>query len=168
LYQIEWSDDLSVGVEQIDDDHKVLIVIINKMIHEVGKNKDLLIHHFDELEDYTRYHFRREEKLMISQCLTDEDRVMVKGHIKEHQRFIKKIPELKKKILFASSADVSFETIDFLVSWLLDHIIVKDLSLSQCFTFNQDTVKDKRKNLLSLLVKKINKRLSLYSKVATY
>ena len=165
MYQIEWSDDLSVGVEQIDDDHKELIAIINKMINEVGKNKDLLLQHFDELEDYTRYHFRREEKLMIDQCLTDEDRAMVKEHLKEHKHFVKKIPELKKKIAFASSSDVSFETIDFLVTWLLDHIIVKDLSLSQCFIHNQATAKDKSKNFFYPFIERINKKLSLYSKV---
>ena len=157
-----WSDDLSVGVEQIDDDHKELIVIINKMINEVGKNKDLLMKHFDELEDYTRYHFTREEKLMISQCLTDEDRMMVKEHLKEHKLFINKIPELKNKIAFSPSTEVSFETIDFLVTWLLDHIIVKDLSLSQCFTSNRPK---KNKISFSSLIEKINKKLSIYNKV---
>ncbi len=164
MHKIEWSNDLSVGVELIDNDHKELIAIINKIIDEVA-NKDLLMDHFDELEDYTRYHFSREEKLMVSQCLTDEDRAMVKEHIKEHQLFIKKIPELKKKIEFASSSDISFEVIDFLVSWLLDHIIVKDLFLAQCFTFNKPTLKDKTKNFFSLFVERINKTLSLYTKV---
>ena len=165
MYKIEWNSDLSVGIEEIDTDHKELISIINKIIGEVDKDKDLLLSHFDELEDYTRYHFSREEKLMISQCLTSEDQTMVKKHIKEHHLFIKKIPELRKKIEFSASADVAYEAIDFLVSWLLNHIIEKDLSLSQCFTFKKPVAKQKNKNYFSWLTEKINKHLSLYTKV---
>ena len=165
MYKIEWNNDLSVGVEEIDTDHKELISIINKIIGEIDKDKDLLLAHFDELENYTRYHFSREEKLMISQCLTSEDRHMVKEHIKEHHLFIKKIPELRKKIEFAASSDISYEAIDFLVGWLLNHIIEKDLSLSQCFTFRKPTVKEKNKNYFFWLTEKINKNLSLYTKV---
>jgi len=165
LYKIEWSRNLSVGIEEIDNDHKELISIINKIIGEVDKDKLLLLSHFDELEDYTRYHFSREEKLMISQCLTSEDQIMVKEHIKEHHLFIKKIPELRKKIEFAASADIAYEVIDFLVGWLLDHIIEKDLSLSQCFTFKYPVVKQTKKNYFSWLTEKINKNLSLYTKV---
>jgi diguanylate cyclase (GGDEF)-like protein/hemerythrin-like metal-binding protein len=165
VHKIKWSNNLSVGVDQIDDDHKELITIINKMINEVDKNNNLLMQYFDELEDYTHYHFSREEKLMISQCTSDEDRAMVKEHLKEHQYFIKKIPELKQKVVSSSSSDIVYEVIDFLMDWLLEHIIVKDLGLSQCFTSNQSITKNKNNNIFSSFIESINKKFSLYRKV---
>ncbi len=67
MEQIVWSDDFSVGVKLFDEQHKRLIVMLNKMINNpAAATKSETI--FDILTDMTRYaqqHFKSEEALMI-------------------------------------------------------------------------------------------------------
>ena len=61
-----WKDEYSVGIKSLDDDHRKLLNLINKLqtaVHyQTGDifEKEAL----DEVVAYTKYHFEREEKLM--------------------------------------------------------------------------------------------------------
>ncbi|HAX91772.1 MAG TPA: hemerythrin, partial [Rhodospirillaceae bacterium] len=62
---IIWSPSMSVGVDILDDDHKRIMVLINKL-HEAmleGKGKKLLGEIFDGLIAYIKLHFDSEEAL---------------------------------------------------------------------------------------------------------
>lgn len=64
LFQFEQS--LSVGISEIDGQHKQLINLINQL-HEAmssGKGKDVFGKTLDELVKYTVYHFGTEERYM--------------------------------------------------------------------------------------------------------
>jgi len=163
VHRIVWKSELSVGIESIDNDHKELIAITNRLLKEVdrGSSRALLEKHFEELEAYTRYHFRREEKLMAEKCLTELERERVREHIREHHYFIEQIPRLKEKLFASSSRAVSFEVIDFLTHWLLEHIISKDLLLAQCSVDFGALEEQKKHSLLEKTVTKLNERLSL-------
>jgi len=68
-----WSDDLSVKVTLIDDQHKKLIALINSL-HDAmraGEGKQVLEKTLKELADYTVYHFQTEEKYMQAVPLPD-------------------------------------------------------------------------------------------------
>src|SRR5512140_2145124 len=63
---IEWSDELSVGIQEIDEQHKVLVGLVNDMhraIHE-HHGRDTARAILEKLGDYTRVHFAVEESLM--------------------------------------------------------------------------------------------------------
>jgi len=62
----EWSDVLSVGIDEIDSQHKALVYLVNEMheaIHQrhgTDVTRDVLY----KLADYTKIHFAVEETLM--------------------------------------------------------------------------------------------------------
>jgi len=133
MNQIKWSDGLSVGVKAIDDDHKHLVSIINRLFVALDTNasKDMLASVFSELEKYTVYHFDHEEQLMYAQCSSFEDEAYIDAHVKQHQHFFNDIPELKKKLLNASTKELALEVVEFLANWLLEHIVTEDLSFTE-------------------------------------
>ena len=69
---LEWSEDLSVGVEAIDDDHRILITLLNRLYAasqkaDEGKmTSEVLV----DLAAYVVRHFRREETVMDACCGT--------------------------------------------------------------------------------------------------
>ena len=64
---VEWSNELSVGIEEIDEQHKVLVNLINRLfdetvVHQAGTSAVMeeILH---ELIEYTVIHFAVEESL---------------------------------------------------------------------------------------------------------
>jgi diguanylate cyclase (GGDEF)-like protein/hemerythrin-like metal-binding protein len=134
MHNVEWKPELSVGIENIDDDHKRLIELTNTLIGAIDKEtpKEALLEIFEELEAYTHYHFSHEEGFMDENCTNNEVREMIQKHKAQHRYFIDRLPELKERLIQTTSKSVSYEVVEFLLHWLLDHIINEDLKLSQC------------------------------------
>lgn len=64
----EWNKSLDIHVSEMNDEHKVLIDLMNRLHEEAqaGKPKEVLQHTFHELMKYTRQHFQDEEQYMYS------------------------------------------------------------------------------------------------------
>jgi hemerythrin len=151
LKKVKWSDSLSVGIESVDNDHKKLISIINRLLDNIHKDvdKDILLDIFHELEDYTVYHFNREEKLMHEICAhKDVDDPYKENHLKQHKVFKESVAKLKERFKNESTKESYYEITNFLTQWLLEHIISEDLTLSQCFVEHQKRVECKKKKKL--------------------
>ena len=56
---LEWSDELSVGIDLIDKQHMILVRAINLLAMAIEKNseRELLAAIFETLADYTHTHF---------------------------------------------------------------------------------------------------------------
>ena len=119
---ILWRDTFSVGNSRIDNQHKHLVQLINKLFNNLAaKDKDDLMRKiFNELVDYTKNHFSMEEMLM--QELKHPNYM---AHKDEHSQFIIKIGVLREKYL-KGEMKVNLETLNFLKDWLLNHIIGTD------------------------------------------
>ncbi len=119
---------MSVGVDSIDNDHKLLLQTINEINDAIteGQASELIGEIVGRLEQYIVEHFAREEVLM-HQCKYDD----FVRHRRQHQKFINKIPELKDKLLSADSSEVALEMSLFLTHWLMNHIIQDDMSYAQ-------------------------------------
>ena len=63
---IDWDEKFSVNVKEIDDEHKNLFLLFNKLQDGIntGKSNEELEQALSELIDYTILHFTTEEKLM--------------------------------------------------------------------------------------------------------
>ena len=119
---IEWNDTLSVGVTVIDDDHKVLINLLNQYLEAVEEEKTMKIHEiFRELEQYTFYHFAREEDLM-AQCGYEH----LEAHKQLHEALCDKLHEHNEDILFGADDGQEAEIKAFLNAWLSKHIMSED------------------------------------------
>ncbi|MGI5173756.1 bacteriohemerythrin [Treponema sp. OMZ 840] len=120
----QWTDDLSIGFEEIDLHHKKLLLILNKfkdilMLGE-AEYKIQIGKIIKNLSDYTEYHFAEEEKFMKIY-----DYPGYEAHREIHTSFINKL-KTHLPILLSGNLQKGAEFSNFLGDWLLDHIAVAD------------------------------------------
>lgn len=126
---IKWDDSLSVNVKEIDEQHKKLVDLINKLTDAMsaGKAKQILGNILNELASYTVIHFKTEEKYF------DKFKYpFTISHKKEHNDFIKKINDFKRDFE-SGKALLSVEIMKFLKDWLIKHIKGSDKKYSEFF-----------------------------------
>jgi len=125
MKDITWSAILSVGVEEIDEDHRKLVGIFNELNHAVtnGESADYLAATFDELIKCTAWHFSHEERLMIKYRYPEIDL-----HRVEHRELIAAAQHLLGMLVQADRALANAE-IEFLERWLTEHILTADQRL---------------------------------------
>jgi len=122
---IPWDENFCTGINQIDEEHKKLVEIINILATEFAYNTFTLNINtiFNELIDYTKYHFSSEETIWDKYFKDQEDS---EKHKKAHNNFINELHnliELQKKKPIEEIAEI---TLDFLVQWLVSHILETD------------------------------------------
>ncbi|MDO8890631.1 MAG: bacteriohemerythrin [Sulfurimicrobium sp.] len=119
---LEWNDSLNIGIDEIDNQHKALVVLLNQLhvaIHE-KQGTAACIEILDKLVEYTRVHFTVEESLMRILGYPD-----YAAHLEGHEMLIAQVVELQQK-LKSGKANVSFELLHFLRGWLTHHIMETD------------------------------------------
>ncbi len=123
---ILWKEEYCVGVEFIDEQHKELVVIANK-IYELLKNDliadkyDSIIAIIDELKDYTVYHFKAEEEYMKS--------IGYKKLLSQkvaHNDFLEKMQSIDMDKIDNGHNEYLIEMLDFVCEWLVRHIVKED------------------------------------------
>ena len=119
---IQWNDELSVGIQSIDEQHKKLLDMINALNDalEAGKSEEILEKIFADLTDYTVKHFGYEEELFAKYGYAEEQ-----AHKNEHAELIQQVQELQQKRA-AGDFMISVEVLVFLKSFLLNHIMKTD------------------------------------------
>ncbi len=125
MKEIVWDNVLSVGIDEIDEDHRRLIDLFNMLNHSVteGDGPDYLAALLEELINCTVWHFSHEERLMLKYGYEGYTE-----HREEHQALIKSAKELQQKILQAGKL-VANEDLEFLEHWLTGHILSEDIKL---------------------------------------
>ncbi|MBF0098075.1 MAG: bacteriohemerythrin [Magnetococcales bacterium] len=124
---IRWHSGLSVAVPALDRDHQKLIDMINELFKAVkhSKGQSILEAILGNLVEYTQTHFDREERHMLQIGYPQLDK-----HRVEHQQFIERIGQFKRKWQedpFALSSDM----LQYLRKWLLQHIQGSDRDYSR-------------------------------------
>ena len=115
---MRWDSSLQLGIGQIDDQHKQLVVMINDL-HRAMKQRQTMATMsgiLERLVSYTVYHFGNEEKLFQKHGYPEYDQ-----HKKIHETLVGKVVEFKTKIDRGDST-ISMELMDFLKDWLISHI----------------------------------------------
>ncbi len=119
---MEWTDELSVGIQEIDEQHQILVNLINMLYEAIIKRTDAkeVETILAELLQYTVIHFSVEESLMrIFDYPNYED------HKKTHQKLTSQVIELQNKFK-NTQVSISVEVLHFLRHWLADHIMGDD------------------------------------------
>lgn len=119
---IEWSDKYLVGYNEIDNQHKGLVILINELytLMTKGKSKENLEIIFDHLTDYTKEHFSMEEMMMKKYAYPDYEQ-----HKLEHMKFVDRLNGFRSDFK-NNKVTISIEVLNFLKDWLLNHILVTD------------------------------------------
>ena len=125
---MQWTPAMSVGMEELDNDHKVLIKVINDLDANADSNsrREVVRQCLISLRRYAEFHFAREEKAMSACGYPQLD-----GHKGEHRDFVKRIQDVTARF-DAGTEDaagiVNRELLDFLKDWLNHHILIEDMA----------------------------------------
>ena len=128
LSLINWSDSYSVKVGSMDDEHKKLIDLMNKL-HDAmssGKSGDVMKDIIQGLVDYTKKHFSDEEKLM-----QDNNYPGLIEQQNMHKMFVTKIGIYKSDL--DAGKVLSMEVMTFMKDWLINHIQGVDQKYGEFF-----------------------------------
>ncbi len=129
LEMIEWSKKYSVNVSEIDEEHKQLIDIINKVIvarqhnNDPGEVSEIL----REMTDYALNHFKTEETYMLKFGYPEYE-----SHKKEHHDFSNKTIEYCKSV-DNGDYEITDDLLEYLQQWLVHHIQEIDKKYADCF-----------------------------------
>lgn len=119
---IKWSEDLSVGVRELDDEHKKLISLLNQLYTGM-KNKEVngvLKPILDDLVKYTVSHFAHEERFF-----KQYNYPKAIEHIKEHENFKKEVGVFMNEFQ-TGKLTLSGHMLTFLSDWVTNHIKKQD------------------------------------------
>ncbi len=125
---IEWTDKMSVGLPELDDDHKLIIEAINQLDASAGDaaQQDVVRQNLMRLRRFAEVHFAREENVLAA-CAFPALEVQKKNH----RDFVKCIQETTKRFDAkpAEAAEIiSQALLGFLTDWLRHHILIEDMA----------------------------------------
>jgi hemerythrin len=120
----DWEDDLVIGIEKIDKQHKELVKRIddlaNAILQKQGKNKIRSLMNF--MEEYGERHFTDEEKFMTVYEFPGLD-----NQRKYHQRFRETTKRLRDELKTQTDMEAFASSVQrYLIDWLILHIKSED------------------------------------------
>jgi hemerythrin-like metal-binding protein len=127
--KITWDDSLSVNVNLIDDQHKMLIKKLNDMAEAIERKRGIekISRTLSFMIDYTNFHFSTEEKHM-----TEQEYPAKAEHQKQHGEFKTVLNNLIEDFEEEGATELLADSIDtFLVNWLINHIKGSDVAFGK-------------------------------------
>jgi hemerythrin len=120
---MEWNPSFSVGVDELDSDHKILIALLNDLYDAVEEGKGLAAvgQTLDGLVVYVSNHFRYEEGLFLHAQYPD-----YAAHKKAHDGLSAQVMEIQAKFKSGPDQTLPHEVLTFLKDWLCQHILGSD------------------------------------------
>ncbi|MFC1784470.1 bacteriohemerythrin [Candidatus Neomarinimicrobiota bacterium] len=125
MTHLEWVENYSVGIENMDNHHRKIIDLINDLHNGMSQGSPIDVLHkvLLELSDYTMYHFSEEENLMKKYDYSN-----LLNHKKEHGKLIKTLKDLQQQLEERKGELVIIIKIqDFLRNWWVNHILNLDM-----------------------------------------
>ena len=127
--KLEWEEKYSVGVEEIDNQHKRMFAVINELLDAINNNntEEHIGNIIDGLVKYKIFHFATEEKYFKE---FNYDGTV--EHVTKHKEFNDNLVKIKEKYP-KPTVEFAFELLDFLEDWLINHLMVMDQKYKKCF-----------------------------------
>ena len=125
MKELTLDETLTLGIEEIDEDHSKLIELYNILNHSVseGDSKEYVEAVLDEMINCTVWHFSHEERLMMKYGYDGYTE-----HKSDHQDLIEGAKALKQRFLQAGK--LVEDDLVYLERWLTEHILVSDSRLA--------------------------------------
>lgn len=119
---LTWSDDHKINVESIDEQHKIMIRMLNRLhdAMEAGQDVKKVNGILDDLIIFAEHHFASEEVSMRQM-----DFPLLDDHIQEHTELLNAIKNYRR--MTSTHVPLSMATLEnFLVSWTRRHMVEAD------------------------------------------
>lgn len=126
---VEWTKDLSVGVDLIDKQHQTWFSKANDLFEAgmQGKSKEKISQTLEFLDAYTKTHFQDEEKYMREIGYPEYE-----TQRKLHATFIEELAKLKTQFeASGGNVVVIISANQMVVSWLTKHISSMDKKIGE-------------------------------------
>lgn len=126
---MEWSDSLSIGVPEIDEQHKELVRRVNAFYATLRteSSKAETLKMLDFLASYVVTHFRDEEAIQVRTNYPN-----YADHKQIHADFIKSVGEMRDDISKNGITSISSSVIAMTLSnWLVNHIGQQDRDIGR-------------------------------------
>lgn len=117
---MHWREEYSLGILELDNQHKTLIghfAGIEEAIRQ-GKDWSTIYFHIADLKEFARFHFTCEEALMRLFGYPD-----LRLHTAEHTHFFKVLGEIEKTSI---NKAIEKDLVEFLRVWMTKHIVGSD------------------------------------------
>ncbi|OIR00350.1 methyl-accepting chemotaxis protein 4 [mine drainage metagenome] len=120
---LEWSEGLSVGVAEFDDDHRDIVTLLNTLWEANERREDprRLRQILNRLQTHCADHFAREEALFAKWQYP-----ATAEHTQSHQKALARLAELEKNFEEGGADSIGDDLFDFVRDWLLGHTINED------------------------------------------
>jgi len=130
---MKWKDEYSCYDSGIDQQHMRLIQLIDNMEEILDLNDDYdhfdeIVRIFNELKEYTVYHFKYEEELMEK---SNYDTTSIKIQRLEHKSFIKKIDGIDFDEIDKNQIESVKQMLVFTAKWIEQHILGTDRNFGE-------------------------------------
>ena len=124
---MEWTQDMSVGIETIDSQHRELFKRINELLKAIKEHRcrSEIDGTIKFLDDYAVFHFREEEQRMVA-----AEYPGLEAHQQQHAIYMKNLAEVKEEAarprIQGASYELSVTVNQIVVDWIVDHIMKVD------------------------------------------
>lgn len=119
-----WNRNFETGIKIIDEQHKVLVDLLNSLANTLTKDDTVeLLQVFEELADYAKYHFETEETEWKPYFGDDP---WLKAHREAHACFMPDVTKVMREKGDSNLRELIRDTVKFLIRWLAHHIIDDD------------------------------------------
>ncbi len=116
----EWDDSYLIHVDDMDDEHQILVEKINLLVESLNKETSLeMLPKFNDMCDYTVEHFTHEEEFMRSFNYEEYD-----AHKKIHDNLLSFLRSFEESIRNGTVDKIKL--VGFLKNWLISHIMGVD------------------------------------------
>jgi len=124
-----WSDEYSLIIPVIDEQHKKLFELINKarMVENFSNNPKSALEILDQMNEYAREHFKSEELFMRISNFPE-----LESHRNEHIDFANTIIDYKNRVV-CGDYQVINKMLEYILEWVVNHIQVTDKKYIDCF-----------------------------------
>ena len=125
--KLQWTQDLSVGVEEIDSQHRELFDRINNLDSAMkrGTAKEEVVRLIEFIDEYVVIHFGAEEKYMI-----DYNYAGYALHKTKHDWFKKEFSDIRTNLDTGGvTPDLIMRSNNLLITWFSNHIRSIDMML---------------------------------------
>ena len=124
-----WRDEFATGVEEIDEQHKILIHTLHEANQLLASDSsaEALDKITRDLLAYALYHFDTDEELMQQYGYSEQEEDL-EAHLTQHRNFSAKVVSIREDL--KSGTLISRESLlGFLSDWLSHHILNTDKKL---------------------------------------
>ncbi|SFM71623.1 bacteriohemerythrin [Marinobacter zhejiangensis] len=117
-----WNSHFETGIELIDQQHRKLVAILNRLASHFSCADDIQFRHLlQDLLDYTHYHFEAEERIWQRYF---RDQPLYQNHHQAHELFFEQVKEYWQE---SDDRERDLKGLfDFLTRWLAFHILESD------------------------------------------